>query len=274
MKGVETENSLYNHFLLSIFNHIIFFLVLWALASILKTHVINPIFEQKEKINDIEFAINNSSGNRQKSTKADAAKSIGATSPDKKTDTSKNIKSDFIRNKPSASIADIDDFSIPIPKIKSASSGSGGLARRSFNSFSAGSNSLNPAYTGTEDGDTNRGGSAKGSGFDKNAVRKTVSTYDISPYVNELKRNIRTNWKPARNSEGKYVELFLRIAKDGRLIILNVKKTSEAGEVDEAALNAVRKTLPLNPLPTKYGKSFLDLIFTFNSSSSSVGSRY
>lgn len=273
-KRAETGNSIYKHLLLSIFNHIIFFLIIWSLAGILKTHIINPLFEQKDKINDIEFAINNSAGSRKKHKKASADKNIQTNTVGKNTETDKISKSNFTKSKSFESAADIDEFSIPIPKTKSSQSSAGGLSRHSGKNSSEHSNDLNPSYMGTEDGSANGTGPSKGSGFDKNAARKTISTYDISPYVNELKRNIRMNWKPAKTSEGKYVELFLRIAKDGRLIILNVKKTSESGDVDEAALNAVRKTLPLNPLPTKYAKSFLDLIFTFDSSSSSVGSRF
>lgn len=297
IKRYDIENSLANHFFHSIFWHIVLVLILWWLFSALKINE-RPIFKHKEKIQDIEFVIKNSSNRRPKLSKTKSTK----TNIEKITNVNKNTASDTNINnntnlnsdtKPnlttnnksksakkssknnfaSIPVAIPGDFSVPMPKIKTLSSGSGGMSKRKSSSSGNSSDSFIPDI-GSENGSPDGVGSSKGNGFDKNAVRNAVSTYDISPYVNELKRNVRMNWKPAKNSEGKYVELFLRIAKDGRLIILNVKKTSEVGEVDEAALNAVRRTLPLNPLPSKYGKSFLDLIFTFNSNTSSVGSRY
>lgn len=162
-----------------------------------------------------------------------------------------------------------DKFAVPMPKLNSLSSGLGGggkIKHRASGFDPSG------ASVGTSDG----GGksASNGSGFDKNTTKKMISSYDISPYVNELRRNIRWNWKAPKNPEGKRVELFLRIAKDGRVVILNVKRTSESGEADNAALNAVRRTMPLNPLPSKYSKSYLDVIFTFDSSANSLGSRF
>lgn len=299
MQQYEPQDSLFNHFFLSIFTHIVFFLLLWGLFSVLKIEVINPIFKTKEKVKDIEFTIDSSTKHGYKS-KLSKSKSTATTetitntnkdlssNTKPNTDLNSNInpnstmqnKSKLVKKSTkngfsSIPIAAPDDFSIPMPKFKPASSGSGRLGKKTgTNSSDKFSSNSNSADIGSRDGSLNGSGSAKGTGFDKNATRKAITAYDISPYVNELKRNIRMNWKPAKNSEGQYVELFLRIAKDGRLIILNVKRTSEVGNVDEAALNAVRKTLPLSPLPSKYGKSFLDLIFTFNSGSSSVGSRY
>lgn len=285
LKRYETADSLYNHFFLSVVNHIILFIILWVLFGLLKIGITNPLFKQKEKIHDIEFTINNSSrrAHQPKLSRSKAAAAINtnlnsnAISEDTNKITSKPVKKSTQNKFASIPVAIPDAFSIPMPKFKPAS-GSAGSRRTSGhssgNSPGNSSSDLNPADIGTADGSQNGSGTSKGAGFDKNATRKAITSYDISPYVNELKRNVRMNWKPAKNSEGKNVELFLRIAKDGRLIILNVKRTSEVGEVDEAALNAVRRTKPLSPLPSKYSKSYLDLIFTFNSSSSSIGSRY
>lgn len=277
MKKYEMANSLYNHFFLSVFNHIILFILLWVLFGVLKIGITNPIFKQKEKMHDIEFTINNSVSHSHKPqlSKSKSSAEINTNlnsniiSNDTNKITSKPTNKSTQNKFASIPVASPDTFSIPMPKFKPA--GSAGSRRKTSGNSSS---DLNPADLGTADGSQNESGITKGSGFDKNATRKAITPYNISPYINELKRNIRMNWKPTRNSEGKYVELFLRIAKDGRLIILNVKRTSEVGEVDEAALNAVRKTQPLSPLPSKYSKSYLDLIFTFNSSSSSIGSRY
>lgn len=275
MKKYEPKNSLYNHFFLSIFNHIVLFLLLWGLFSILKIEILNPIFKPKEKIKDIEFTLNNSSSHGHTPKLSKSTANTQETTPinnnlNSSTKPTTNMQSNTSKFA-SIPIASPDDFSIPTNKFKPASSSSGRLSKRLTNGSSEG---LNPADIGTDDGSLNGSDSVKGKGFDKNAARKAVTAYDMSPYVSELKRNIRMNWRPVKSSEGNYVELFLRIAKDGRLVILNVKKTSESGDVDDSALNAVKKTLPLSPLPSKYNKSFFDLVFTFNASSSTLGSRY
>lgn len=162
----------------------------------------------------------------------------------------------------------IPEFSMPMPNLKSMPSGLNTSTKTKSHAagFEASKSSINDADSASTSGK----GSSNHSGFDKTTTKKIITTYDISPYVNELKRNIKWNWKAPK--ENKRVELFLRIAKDGRLVILNVKKTSEVGEVDNAALNAVKKCLPLNPLPSKYKRSYLDIVFTFDSNS--LSSRY
>lgn len=282
IKGYEQEYTLYKHFFQSIVWHIVGIIVLCILMTTLKFAVVNPILKANEKKKDIEFIINNHSKRKGGSRKSVAASSsanvdklINEISAEQKSSLkpTKNKKRNNLFANPSAIP---DDFSIPVPKMSHFSSGSGaGSSRRSggSSSHSTGGGAYSSDGNG-EYGISGSGGSGKGSGFNKNAVKKVVSTYDISPYVNELKRNVRWNWKAPKVQDGKSVELFLRIAKDGRLIILNVKRTSEVGEIDEAALNAVRKTTPLNPLPSGYKKGYLDVIFTFGANSSSIGSRF
>lgn len=255
----EIDNTLSNHFFLSIVSHITGFIFLWALFTTLNINEINPLIKTDKIPKDIVFSIKDSSSPRAKKGKS-------LRTEIKQTNVPETIK-------PKTNTNDsLDDFSIPMPKLKPISSGSRTLGSRTGSSSGQTTNSS--GEIGHENGSAKGVGTSNGNGFDKNTARKTLIPYDISPYVNELKHNVRMNWKQPKTGEGKYVELFLRIAKDGRLIILNVKRTSEVGEVDNAALNAVRRSLPLNPLPSKYNKSYLDLVFTFNSTNSSLGSRY
>ncbi|MDD3436470.1 MAG: TonB C-terminal domain-containing protein [Candidatus Gastranaerophilales bacterium] len=265
IKKSEPETSLYKSFLPSITGHVIFILLLALLFSILNITGLNPLNHNK-KIKDIAFTLNNHSRYTESRATSRVKKSVLNQTSQQPISDSRSVK-----NIPKESSIP-GEFSIPIPKIKPLSSGLGGLSRKTTGT-SSGSSINSPQDIGSDSGSSSIG-SASGTGFDKNALGKTLNTYDINPYVNELKRNVRCNWKPLKGYDNKSVELFLRIAKDGKLIILNVKRTSEIGAVDEAALNAVRKTLPLNPLPLKYSKSYLDLVFTFNPSTSSVSSRY
>lgn len=279
LKKIEPEFSLFNHFYMSVAGHIVGIVVLCLLVFVFKIGVVDPIMKSKDKINDIQFVLDTGKKAftpKPKTYESSAPAKIDSLLPQKSSwstmKPSKNAKS--AGKVPVASSKAIGEFDIPVPKLTRASGGRGGLSKRSGSS-SGGSSYGSSSLFGDEDANgSGSGGSSKGGGFDKNAARNAIASYDISPYVNELKRNVRVNWKPPRDEEGKHVELFLRIAKDGRIVILNVKRTSESGTVDEAALNAVKRTLPLSPLPSKYPKSYLDLIFTFNSNSSYVGSRF
>lgn len=274
-KKYEPEASLFNHFFVSIVWHIVGLILLGVLFTTLKIGE-NPLF--KPKVKDIEFTLSDSAPRSTKTTYSGSSAGSGqpdksdseSVKPTKKVQPNKKVKTNRFATIPTANP---DDFSIPMPKIRPMSSGSGHLSRRAGSSNGGSSQG---AYSDSDSGSGNGvgKGSGNGSGFDKTSTRKALSSFDISPYVNELKRNVRWNWKAPKGQDSKSVELFLRIAKDGRLVILNVKRTSEIGEVDNAALNAVRKTLPLDPLPSKYSKSYLDVVFTFNSNSSSLSSRY
>jgi len=287
------EQSLYESFVASIFWHVIGALLLWGITFSFMFFGITPkLFPTpKPKIHDIEFIIKNPSRHRTHYPKIEAKQSTIDTdkmvnieankvnSDTKPTDSahqnmsqssSPSGKNTMKSKSGTHSKSESSDFSIPMPNLKSLSSGLGGSGRT--RNHTTGSQASNSSVGGIDNAFSTSKGVANRSGFDKSTTRKIITTYDISPYVNELKRNVRWNWKAPTNNGNKRVELFLRIAKDGRVIILNVKRTSEVGEVDNAALNAVKKSLPLNPLPAKYNKSYLDIIFTFDSNS--IGSRY
>ena len=294
------EHSLYESIFTSVFGHIILFLLIWALTFSLFYFGIAPklFAKPKPKIQNIEFELNNSvwrksSHNRhEQRAKVASSKSLPAAVPETKQPKAKSEfsqifnkmtqKSKATTNKKSTQSpfatkaakgskkSTVPAFSMPMPNLKSVSSGLNGSKGKKHH---ASGFDASHSVLGDNDGGASAGKNSSGnSGFNKTATRKIISTYDISPYVNELKRSVRWNWKSPHAEGNKRVELFLRIAKDGRLIILNVKKTSENGETDDAALSAVRKCTPLNPLPAKYNKNYLDVIFTFDSNY--VGSRF
>lgn len=276
VRKTPSEVSLKHSCLKSLGFHFTTGFVIWAITFCLMFFGVVPkLFPPpKAKMKDIEFIL---SGHK---SRHKAARSLNsgnkAPSEQNKIATPKNVeaKTEKVISKPSKN--SVPDFAIPMPNLKSLSSGLGKSNKSktsSSNSSSSQIGDINNAFSSSEGNGSGEGaGNGTSSGFNKNATKAIIAAYDISPYVNELKREIRWNWKAPSGSENKKVELFLRIAKDGRLIILNVKKTSETGEVDNAALNAVKKCLPLNPLPSKYNKSYLDVIFTFGSNS--IGSRY
>ena len=278
------EKSLAETFALSIVGHIFVFFLIWAITALIVFFGLAPkIFPHpKEKVRDIEFVINGHSRHkrvRHSQIQTQKVLSETPTSPKvEKTDVPAPKVTKINNAKPTAKAASkvsksvaVPNFSMPVPNIKNLSSGlSGHGSGKKHGSSSSGTSvgDINNAFSSSSGSSSSNASS--NSGFDKAKTKNMISAYDISPYVNELKRNVRWNWKVPKS--GKRVDLFLRIAKDGRLIILNVKKTSEDGVTDNAALNAVKKSLPLNPLPAKYAKGYLDVVLVFTASS--ISSRY
>ena len=271
--------SMRRSFILSLVIHIIVAFLLWLLAfCIIFFGWDTTIFPKpKKQTKDIEYILKKpilhkaqpSSSTLHTPTESKKPQQVES----KKTEItpSKNNKSTNHATKNTNHTNDIPDFSFPTGNFKPLSNGSAFSVSKP-SGVSKG-NSYSPSIS-DEDTRANNGSSSHAGNIGGNNSRNIVSGYDISPYVNELKRNIRWNWKPPANGQNKKVELFLRIAKDGKIIILNVKKTSEIAALDNSALSAVRHAEPISPLPSKYNKSFIDIVFIFDSTTSSINSRY
>lgn len=87
---------------------------------------------------------------------------------------------------------------------------------------------------------------------------------DFTPYMQNLQKRIKSNWNPPKGKESKNVVLFFKINKDGSINNLKVQKSSGNQEVDNAALEAVNTSTPLDPLPEAYKGSSVPIEFTFD----------
>jgi len=128
---------------------------------------------------------------------------------------------------------------------------------------------------GSGTGDSVGNGNTKGGGYYYGAAGKprpqSANTYknegldvDLRPYVTELQRRVLRNWSMPANDNSKKTVLFLRIAKSGNLMILNIKTPSGDTYIDNLALNAVKKAQPFSPLPAGYRNAYADVILTFD----------
>lgn len=90
------------------------------------------------------------------------------------------------------------------------------------------------------------------------------SDIDWGPYLKKMERNIKSNWKPPKSKESNRVVLFFTIAKDGRLLVSKVYKSSGVAAIDTAALNAAKVTAPFKPLPKQFKGNSIDIQFTFD----------
>ncbi|MFA6988698.1 MAG: TonB C-terminal domain-containing protein [Candidatus Gastranaerophilaceae bacterium] len=168
-----------------------------------------------------------------------------------------------------------DTFEIPISKIKSLSSDTGFGAEGPVGYFSPNASSTSSIDNGKGTGGKGRrkGGKLSFSnghvgspqiGKSSNEFDGVLKDPDLNPYISNLQRRIKRNWIPPKGNENKKVVLFLRISKEGKLLILNVKDTSLNPDTDNAAISAIKKAMPFRALPTDFRENYLDLVFTFD----------
>ena len=128
---------------------------------------------------------------------------------------------------------------------------------------------------GSGEGDSVGSGKVKGGGYyygaagaprpqSANQYSNEAADVDLRPYVTELQRRVLRNWSMPSNDNSKKTVLFLRIAKNGNLMILNVKTPSGDTYIDGLALDAVRKAQPFSALPAGYRNAYADIILTFD----------
>ena len=87
---------------------------------------------------------------------------------------------------------------------------------------------------------------------------------DFGPYMRNLQNNIKANWNPTRYKESKHVMLLFTIAKNGDLLHHKVLTSSGDSQMDNAAVEALLKTAPFEPLPEGYNGKSIDIQFTFD----------
>lgn len=87
---------------------------------------------------------------------------------------------------------------------------------------------------------------------------------DFGPYMAELQRRIRRNWRPPQAQEDKRVVVLFKIARDGRLLSVSTQKSSGYEEADQAALGAIRLSAPFRPLPAAHPDNDVTVQFTFD----------
>ena len=163
------------------------------------------------------------------------------------------------------------------PKIGGSANGSGsgsGTATPSpsFSPTSAGKSGAGGTGTGA-----GGGGRFNGTGTGKGNVGNpgpgnpngapgidAIKEPDFGPYMKELQRRIKMNWDPPKGNESKRVVLLFKIARDGRLISVQVHRSSGLPAADNAAISAVKLTAPFRPLPPEFKGNSIDIQFTFD----------
>lgn len=120
----------------------------------------------------------------------------------------------------------------------------------------------NGAATGIGSGDGAFGNAQGGGGAPGVDVAQDA---DFGPFMSELEKRIKKHWIPPRGSESRKVLLLFYLARDGKLVKIETKKTSGDEETDRAAMAAVEKsTMPFLPFPPEVKEDVLPVEFTFD----------
>ena len=85
----------------------------------------------------------------------------------------------------------------------------------------------------------------------------------LKEYFSYVIRKTKANWNIPKGHEDKQVTLLYTIAKNGDLLDVKVIKSSGSDKADKAAINAVKKSAPFNPLPEEYTGNKLEIQYTF-----------
>lgn len=100
---------------------------------------------------------------------------------------------------------------------------------------------------------------------DSDSDNESSATDELNwnPYMRDLQRRIKRNWKPIKLGYSSRVVVLFTIGKNGELVSAEIYKTSGNKEMDEAALNTLKKTT-FKPLLAGYNKQSIDIQFTFD----------
>lgn len=96
-----------------------------------------------------------------------------------------------------------------------------------------------------------------------NNSKQALNTSDLGLYVRKVERTIKSNWHPPYSNKNRKVEFLFKIAKNGELLNYSILLPSGSTEWDNAALDALKSSLPLPPLPREYLKDSLEIKFAF-----------
>ncbi|WP_373532915.1 TonB family protein [Vampirovibrio sp.] len=87
---------------------------------------------------------------------------------------------------------------------------------------------------------------------------------DFGPFMADLEKRIKRNWSPPRGADSRKVVLMLFIARDGKVVKIEVKKSSGDPEADESAKQAVNASAPFMILPPQFREDILPVEFAFD----------
>ena len=86
----------------------------------------------------------------------------------------------------------------------------------------------------------------------------------FSGYMRRMQIKIKSNWEPPEQDVSKRVVVFYQIKRNGKLGSYKIIQSSNNKETDKAAIKALKKSTPFEPLPEGYTKDYVEVQFTFD----------
>lgn len=87
------------------------------------------------------------------------------------------------------------------------------------------------------------------------AVSFDTAGWDLGPYARQVQERVQTNWRVPEAQEvlrqKGWVAIHFDVQKDGRVINLAILRSSGIPSYDQSALNALKSSDPLPPLPSE-----------------------
>lgn len=83
-------------------------------------------------------------------------------------------------------------------------------------------------------------------------------------YMRNMQKKIKLNWNPPSETHSNKVVLIFKINKDGQVPDYKVLNSSGDNAVDSAAIDALLKSAPFEPLPTSYKGKDVQVQFAFD----------
>ncbi|MEN9271008.1 MAG: energy transducer TonB, partial [Thermostichales cyanobacterium HHBFW_bins_127] len=87
---------------------------------------------------------------------------------------------------------------------------------------------------------------------------------DWGPYLARLQRRVERNWIPGQTGQSLRTVVIFSIGRNGELRNLRLGRSSGNSLTDEAALNAIQRSAPFEPLPSGYDGDSVQINFTFD----------
>ena len=92
---------------------------------------------------------------------------------------------------------------------------------------------------------------------------QTDTEFDYPDYLIEMRDRIYKNWKYPQLRESLMATVYFRISKDGRILVIQIKKKTGNVRFDRSAWTAVQKSNPFSPLPEDFTEQELGVHFNF-----------
>lgn len=86
--------------------------------------------------------------------------------------------------------------------------------------------------------------------------------FDI--YMTHLQEKIKSNWNPPKGENSSNVVLLFKVSRNGNVLKTKIFKSSNDMAVDNSALEALKKSEPLDPLPKEFNGKDVDIQFNFD----------